>query len=148
MKEFAVAAARTEAEGENADEPVGEFTLAGQEFRAYLPSTGQISVLIASQGLGQNLRDIHNLLRKLMLDDGYSRLVGLLNDNVIGIGMLYGGDELNDTGILDYLIELRSGRPTTSSNGSSPSPASGGKRSTGRVRGATSVPSTSLSTAS
>lgn len=143
MKEFAVAAARAKDEEDDAEDFIAEFSLAGQEFKAHVPSTGQISVLIAGEGLGQNLRDIHALLRELLLDDGYARLVKLLNKNVISIGMLYGGDELNDTGILDYLIELRSGRPTTSSSDSSESQSSVGQRSTGRVRGAGSIPSSS-----
>lgn len=144
MKEFAVAAARTvEEEEPSEDEPIAEFDLAGQHFRSRLPSTGQISVLIGSSGFGNNLRDIHALLKALLLDDGYRRLAALLTENTIGVGMLYGGDELNDTGILDYLIELRAGRPTSSSSDSSESPKPAGRRSTGRVHGEGSIPSDS-----
>ena len=145
MKEFAVAAARTQAaeDEESPDLEVVEFDIAGEKFEAILPTMGQVSVLIASEGFGQNLRAIHQLLAKLLRGDGYRRLVRLLNDNVIGVGMLYGGDELNDTGILDYLIELGAGRPTTSSVDSSPSPNGGGRRSTGRAPGAGSIPSDS-----
>jgi hypothetical protein len=143
MKEFAVAAARTtgeEAEAEADEEYTREgdprlrsFLIQGKEYWAKLPSTGQISVLMASRGFSSNLQAIHNLLRNALLDDGYPAIVELLNTDTISLGFLFGGDEQNEQGILDYLIEEAVGRPTTPPTDSSASPKNGGRRSTGRV---------------
>lgn len=147
MKEFATAVARVESEVDQ-EEDVVEFGLAGRTLKARLPTTGQISVLLASKGLAGNLQAIHRLLQNTLLDDGYEYVSDLLSDGTIGLGVLFGGDENNEQGIIDYLVDEVVGRPTSSPTDSSASPKASGRRSTGRAPGKGSIRSSSPQTAS
>lgn len=140
MKEFLVAAKATETE----DEEVLEFAIGGEEFRAKLPSTARIAMFIAAMSdedgqTGGAVASIFALLRDVLLDDGYKRLRKLISDDVVSMQIITGGDDLNEDGLVDWIIAQSTARPTESPAGSSPSPATTGPRSTGRSRGAGST---------
>jgi len=140
MKEFMVAAKAAE----TSEEEILEFAIAGEEFRAKLPSTARIALFIASMS-GDDGEDgnlvgaIFALLRDVLLDDGYKRLRKLINDDVVSMQIITGGDDLNEDGLVDWIIAQSTARPTESPASSSRSQPTTGPRSTGRSRGAGST---------
>jgi hypothetical protein len=146
MKEFATAA-RLAAQDENGEPAeVIEFSIAGQEFRALPPSPGRISLLLSARGGAQTTRESWDFLRRQLLDDGYDRLRKLVADDIVPLDLLFLGDDLNDEGIIDFIIGADAGRPTQPSSGSSDTPSDTGSKSTGRTPARVSTRSDSPST--
>jgi hypothetical protein len=87
-------------------------------------------------------------LERLMSAEDYELLTDLIERGIVSQDLLMGGDDANDAGILDSLIEAAGARPTQPSGDSSPSSSSGGPRSTGRSPGKGSIQSGSLSAVS
>lgn len=138
MKEFATASEEAVAEEEGEPEYVEfSFNIDGTKhtFQASRPSPGLINVLFSTRGSGEGTRYVWRFLRKVLVGDGYARMTELVAEDKIKPGLLFGGDELNDSGIVDYIVTEFAGRPTRSSLDSSPSPNSAGVRSTGRSPG-------------
>lgn len=139
-------------QGEEVEEKILEFELAGQDFRLKVPTSTQIVLLATSSDTGTMRGMIGatmDFLEGVMLDDGYRRLRKLMAQGVVSHELLLGGDEDNEQGIIDWIIEqVSEGTPPERSSGSSASPKAGGPKSTGRARGKGSIPSTSPSAAS
>lgn len=142
MREFAIAADRAEPDPDEADGRF-EIKIGDRKILAKLPSTGQISVLMGSRGLSSNLSAIHRVLRAVLTAEDYDFLIDLLTEDKISVGFLFGGDDLNESGILDTLVYEAVGRPTQSPSGSGKSQSSAGRRSTGRAPGKGSTSTTS-----
>jgi hypothetical protein len=146
MKEF-VAAARSAVEDEEYEgkEPKPlEFGLAGQDFRAKVPTTGQVALVAGSFG-GRNsemVSAIFEFLQGVLLDDGYRRLRALVADGTVPFEVIFGGDDNNEQGIVEWISSKAAGRPTKQPTDFSKSQKSGGQRSTGRSPGKGSIPST------
>jgi hypothetical protein len=150
--QFQAAAARVQGEideeiedGDRPEPKTLEFSLAGQDFELYVPTTTQIILLSTSTDEG-TLRAMLSasmaFLEGIMIGDGYKRFRKLVANGTISNDLLLGGDGTNEQGIIDWIIsQVTDARPTTSSTDSSPSPASTGKRSTGRAPGKGSIPS-------
>jgi hypothetical protein len=140
MKEF-TAAARA------ADDPAEEilqFGLAGMEFTASRATTSQMALVVAAMddGGAPMVAAVFRFLRGILHDDGYQRLRDLVAAGVVSFDLLIGGDEDNEDGIVDWLIEKSADeRPTKRPTDYLPSQASGGQRSTGRSPGKGSKPS-------
>lgn len=145
MYEFQIAAEDAARDPDDAEE-LFEFTLAGQEFQARIPDVGQISILLSARSTARRIMAVHRLLQKLVLDDGYERLNDLLMDGKIEFGTLFGGDTLNERGVLDVMIQEAVGRPTQPSSDSGRSQSSAGRKSTGRSPGKGSTRSASSPT--
>ena len=143
--EFKVAAEnQVQAEETEGEEPlVVEFKILDQEFVADVPSPGRINVLFGARGGVEGTRAVWDFLRAVLHGDGFQRLQKLVADGKFPPQLLFGGDELNEEGVVDHIISARAGLPTQPSSDSSPSPTSDGKRSTGRVRGPGSISSPS-----
>jgi hypothetical protein len=148
MKEFrAAAAAAADAE----DAQVLEFALAGQEFVADRASTAQLALIIAAMDEGGTamVAAVFRFLRGILRGDGFNRLRDLISEGVVDFDLLVGGDDDNEEGIVDWIIEKSSDdRPTKQPTDYLPSQATGGQRSTGRSRGAGSTRSPSAPGAS
>jgi hypothetical protein len=147
MREF-VFSSEQAVKKQDGDDELFEFTIAGQEFHARQPEPGEINVLFASRGAGDNTRAVWNFLYRVLDGENpertdYYRLRKLVEDGIMPPALLFGGDELNDEGIVDAIVREFAGRPPKSSSDSSASPSDDGPRSTGRVRGKGSVSSTS-----
>lgn len=147
MKEFIVGAKRSEAK----DVELFEFSLGdGKQFDFEMvpPTAGQSTILFSAAGIAALSRAIHGILKNNLVGDGYARIVPMIEDGRVSLGLLFGGDENNRRGIIDTAMAQASGRPTKPSSGSTGSPKGGGKRSTGRSPGKGSTLSSSPSTAS
>ena len=146
MKEF-VAAARQAVESEDGEEPTLEFGLAGQEFTAKVPTSGQVALVAGSFGGGnaQMVGALFEFLQGVLLDDGYRRLRKLIADGTVPFEVVFGGDDNNDQGIVEWISAQAAARPTKPSDGSSPSRKQGGGKSTGRSPGKGSIRSASAS---
>lgn len=152
MKEFTVAA-QDAVDETTEDEKVLEFRLAGQEFVASLPTTGQIALVVATAGRSetQQLGAVFGFLRGVLQGDGYRRLEELVESGVVPFEVIFGGNDDNpDGGIVEYIVQSGAGgeRPTQRSTASARSQKPGGPRSTGRSQGKGSIPSSSLPVAS
>ena len=135
MKEFK-AAATAEVEGE--ETPVLKFGLADQKFVADKASTGQMALVAAAMDEGgtQMVGAVFRFLRGILHDDGYTRLRDLIARGVVSFDLLVGGDDDNEDGIVDWIIEKSSDdRPTKRPTDYLPSQGNGGQRSTGRSPG-------------
>jgi hypothetical protein len=150
MKEFQVAA--QEAVDDTPEEQILEFSVAGQDFVASLPTTGQIALVVASAGRteAEQLGAVFGFLRGVLQGDGYRRLSDLLEAGVLPFEVIFGGDDANPDGIVEWIVQAAAGteRPTKRSSGSSSSQRAGGPRSTGRSPGKGSIRSNSLPVAS
>lgn len=148
MKEFKAAAKAAD----SPEDEILEFAIGDQEFRSKIPSTARVAMFIAALGedatTAESVGAIFNLLRDVLLDDGYRRLRKLISDDVVDLSLLTGGGDENEDGIVDWIIGQASDRPTPASSVSSSSPASAGKKSTGRSPGKGSTLSISPSPAS
>jgi hypothetical protein len=150
MKEF-YAAAQATVDEEQGEEKVLEFSLAGQEFVARIPTTGQVALVAGSGGRSQSdmIGAVFGFFRGVLLDDGWRRLHALLEDGTVPFEVLFGGDDNNATGVVEWISTAAGGeRPTQPSRDSSPSPDGTGRKSTGRSPGKGSTRSTSLSAVS
>lgn len=147
--EFKVAA-QAQVEQEAVDEegepvapkPAVEFEILGQTFQADKPTPGRINVLFSARGGVEGTREVWNFLRDVLWGDGYARMRELVASGQFPPQLLFGGDELNEEGVVDHIISATAGRPTQPSSDSSRQQSSGGKRSTGRSRSTVSTPST------
>ena len=143
--EFKVAAEQQVAEEQEPAEgeerkPAVEFDILGQTFKADKPTPGRINVLFSARGGVEGTREVWAFLQEVLWDDGYQRLRNLVATGQFPPLLLFGGDELNEEGVVDHIISATAGRPTQPSNGSSPSQSTTGSRSTGRSRGVASTP--------
>jgi hypothetical protein len=135
--------------GEEVEEKILEWTIAGQEFRANLPTTTQMILLsTTAEADGGTLRAMINaslqFLEGIMLDDSYPRFRRLMSKGIITQGLLIGGDGTNEQGVIDWIVsQVSGGRPTQPSADSSPSQKPAGTRSTGRAPGKGSIQSAS-----
>ena len=139
--------AELEAENEDDDVEILEFSMAGQDFRLNKPTTTQVVLLATSSDTGTMRGMIGasmDFLEGLMLDDGFRRFKKLMTQGVISHDLLIGGDDANEQGVIDWIVaQVSDARPTGSPDDSSPSPKSTGVRSTGRAPGKGSIHSTS-----
>jgi len=151
MKEFHVAA-QAAVDDDAGEEKVLEFSVAGQDFVASIPTTGQIALVAGSAVEGELdvIGAVFAFLKAVLHDDGYRRLRQLVQDGVLPLELVFGGDEENPMGIVDWIVQAGLGdeRPTQRSTDSSSSPRSGGPRSTGRSSGRGSIRSVSQPVAS
>lgn len=136
MKEFATAARAVENE-EADDRYPYEFTLDGVLCRAREPKDGQVAVLMASTGRHSGTQDqiagIINFFVSVLDADTHQFIVNKLLDPEDDFGLEAPEDNpeaASVQGIMEYLMEEWSGRPTKSSSASSASPKRGGRRST------------------
>jgi len=156
--QFIAAAERVKAEdaeeaeeGEAPPDPVIlEWTMAGQEFKANKPTTTQVILLSATAAEDGTLRSLIasslTFLDGIMLEDGYKRLRKLIAKGIVSHDLLIGGDDANESGLVDWIVsQVSDGRPTQSSTDSSPSPKKGGGKLTGRAPGKGSIQSGSPS---
>jgi hypothetical protein len=140
MKEFK-AAAQASVDGEGDEEtPVLKFGLAGQQFVVDKATTGQMALVAAAMDEGGTamVGAVFRFLRGLMEahGDGYNRLRDLIAKGAVSFDLLVGGDDDNEDGIIDWIIEKSADdRPTKAPTDYLPSQGSGGKRSTGRSPG-------------
>lgn len=152
MLEFDVAS-QAQVDEEGGEEKLVEFSVAGLKFWAKRPTPGQTNILLSSRrrdATGVIWRIFENILvanepeTPIEQRHGeYDDLRQLVFDGAVPVALLFGGDELNGRGILDSIIREFAGYPTQPSEDSSPSPSSGGKKSTGRSPGKGSTASTS-----
>jgi hypothetical protein len=148
MKEFK-AAAESAAGGD--EKKVLEFGLAGQKFVADKATTGQMALVAAAMDEGgtQMVGSVFRFLRGLLHDDGYTRLRNLVANGTVSFDLLVGGDDDNEDGIVDWIIEKSSDdRPPKLPTDYLPSQETGGQRSTGRSPGKGSKRSASVPAAS
>ncbi|QUE25330.1 tail assembly chaperone [Microbacterium phage Fizzles] len=119
-------------------EPWFEFSLLGYDFVIReKPTTAQNAVLLAAfaDGGPEFYAGMFTYLESI-IDKGRGRMFRkLLSSNAIPLGLLWGGDEQNEKGIVDTIVSLSSGNPTVEPSGSSTSPSDTGRRSTGRSPG-------------
>lgn len=142
MFEFKVATEQA-VKAQDGEEELFEFTIGGTEFAARRPTPGETNVLFASRGAGEGTTAIWNFLRRVLQDNGWLKLRKLVEDGVVPPSLLFGGDDLNDGGIVDTIVEKFAGRPTQPQSDSAELPSSGGRRSTGRAPGRGSTYSSS-----
>lgn len=132
MRSFQIAA-----EQETEVEEILEFSVAGEEFKVKLPSASQATLVIAnmSRGASSAIAGVYRFLERALLDDGYERLTNLISEGELPFEVLFGGDELNEIGIVEWIVQEAAARPTKPLSGSQRSSKSSGKRSTGRSPG-------------
>jgi len=146
-QQFIAAAKRVEQEdaeeNEGAEPEVFEFSIAGQDFVADMPTNTQIVLLSATLSGGRTsdvLTGSLEFLEGTLRGNGYKRIRRLVAQGIVSTDLLIGGDENNDKGIVDSIVAMVSdGRPPTRSTGSSGSQKPGGKKSTGRAPGKGSI---------
>lgn len=141
MKAFEMAVRQRAEEEESEETPPAEelieFTIGEHEFTARRPTEGQVLVFVATGGLGgtQSLTAAFRFLRGVLDNGSYALLLSLVESGEIDSGLLIGGDDVNEEGIVEKLIEQASARPTGARSDSSSSSKTGGKKSTGRSPG-------------
>ena len=146
MKEFHVAA-QDAVDDEQGEEKVLEFSVAGEDFIASVPTTGQIALVAGTSGgtETEQLSAVFGFLRGVLQGDGFIRLRRLIESGRVPFEVVFGGDENNASGIVEWLVQAGLGdeRPTQRSGGSSSSRSTTGPRSTGRApgKGSTRSPS-------
>lgn len=136
MKEFATAARVVENE-DHEDRYPHEFKLDGVVCRARDPKDGQVGVLMAMTGRHSSTEEaiagVINFFVSVLDPDSHSFVVSKLLDPDDEFGLEPPDDNpeaASVQGILEYLMEQWSGRPTKSSSASSGSQKRGGRRST------------------
>lgn len=146
MKEFQAAAKQAVA-GEGEEEVLLEFGLAGQTFHAKLPTSGQVAMVAGSfdGGSSEMVSSIFSFLRGVLQDDGYRRIRKLISEGTVPFEVLFGGDDQNEFGIVEWISAEAAARPTQRLADSLPSRESTSPPSTGRSRGPGSIPSPSAS---
>ncbi|QNJ55532.1 tail assembly chaperone [Microbacterium phage Phinky] len=119
-------------------EPWFEFSLLGHDFIVReKPSPAQSAVLLGGIGDGsvEFYRSVFAYLDNILEDNGGRRIRRMLERNEISFELVWGGDDQNEKGIVDTIIELVSENPTVEPSGSSTSRPATSKRSTGRSPG-------------
>lgn len=138
MAFHAAAKAQVEDEELEEQEPWFEFSLLDQDFVVRnKPSTAQSAVLLAgmADGSAEFYAGVLNYL-EAVVENGRGRIIRrFLSANQITWGLVWGGDDQNEKGIVDTIIGLASANPTGGRSVSSSSPPATGKRSTGRSPG-------------
>lgn len=127
-----------ENEGAEKPEPWLVFGLLGQDFTVpERPTASQnISVVAAlAEGGASPLRAIFAYLDNILLPGEGRKIRRMIERKDIEFDLLYGGDELNEEGIVDRIMALASENPTDAPTASSSSQAGTGRRSTGRSPG-------------
>jgi hypothetical protein len=127
------------------DEDVVEVPIDGKVYLARRLTMAQSALLneaLNGSGSGR-VRATFDLIQGFMGPEALEHIERLIWERRIDFNdLLGGGSEQNPGGgLIDQIIEQFSARPTQPSTASSPSPVSGGRRSTGRSRGKGSVPS-------
>ena len=140
MKAFQMAAkAQVEREGseEDVEQYPIDFTIGEHELKAKAPTPAQVSLLIGTSNLGGSaaVGAGYRFLRGTLDRRSYNLVLTLLEAGQIGEGMIFGGEGENEEGIVDWLLEQASERPTDPPTDSSESSEPGGKKSTGRSPG-------------
>lgn len=126
MREFVTAANEAvESEVENSGMT---FMVDGVECRAFRPKDGQLAVLMATTGRhsssNEQVAGIINFFCAVLDDESQSYVISRLLDRKDSFGV----EQVQD--IMEWMIEEWSGRPTVSPSVSTPSPPSGGPKST------------------
>ena len=119
-------------------EPWLTFGLLGEDFTVpERPTPSQnISVIAAlAEGGAQPLRAIFAYLDNILLPGESRKIRRMIERKQIEFDLLYGGDELNEEGIVDRIMALASENPTEEPTDSSSSQGGSGRRSTGRSPG-------------
>jgi len=149
-RDFVAAAVRQDEEDGEVEAEVLEFTLADEEFVADKATTSQVALIAAATEDGgvAMIAAVMRFLEGVLQDDGFSRLRKLVAQGRVPLELLIGGDEENEQGIVDWIVDKSSDRPTKPPTDYLPSRKTGGQRSTGRVPGKGSVRSASPSPAS
>jgi hypothetical protein len=146
MFEFQVATEQAVKESENDGEVVEElfeFTIGKQTFAARRPTPGETNILFSSRGDVEGTVATWRFLRSVLKGTGFRRMQALVEDGTVPPSLLFGGDDLNESGIVDTIVREFAGRPPGSSGDSSESPPPAGQRSTGRAPGRGSTSSSS-----
>lgn len=146
MIDFKIAA---EAASTPEDEDVVEVPIEGVTYLARRPTLAMSALMTASLNSkgGDRLSAVFKLIGGLMGDDARDHIERLVWDRRINYEDLIGGSEDNpDGGLIDQIFAEFTARPTGPSTGSSASPGTGGRKSTGRSPGKGSTRSTSPST--
>src|SRR5690606_33020674 len=123
MKAFQMAASRQAEADEATEEPIDlytlEFTIGDYEFAAKPPTPSQVALLIGTSNLGSSaaLGAAFRFLRGTLDRRSYNLLLTLLESGEIEQDLLLGGNEQNEGGIVDWLIEQVADRPTQAPTG-------------------------------
>lgn len=132
IKEFTTAAREAKA---NADDGI-PFVVDGHECVCYKPEASQFAVLMASisrqNDFSSQVAGVINFFASVLDQPTHAHLTGRLLDRTDPFGI----EEVQ--GIIEWMVEEWTGRPTQSPSGSTPSPASGGQRSTPPMHRSTS----------
>lgn len=131
MREFKTAAKRGKSASFDGAEPI-TFTLDGEEFTAYPPTTGQMALMLSTQA---DSRDVATQVAGLI-----DFLDGILDEHgqetfrrrLLDRDDPFDFDDVNM--ILDGLVEEWTARPTNPPSGSSSSRQTGGRKSTAKPR--------------
>lgn len=144
--EFKVAAEASEAAE---DEDVVEVPIEDKVYFARRPTLAQGALLNATLNSpgAERLTAVYGLVQSLIGEEGRAHIERLVMDRKIDFGDLMGQSEQNPKGgLIDQIFAEFAERPTPPSTASSASPASGGRKSTGRSPGRGSTRSASPST--
>lgn len=118
------------------NEGVTKFKIDGRECTAYRPEDGQLALLMATTASHSNMHEkvagIINFFIAVLEERDHYYVTGRLLDREDDFGIE------DVTAIMEHLIEEWSGNPTESPSDSSPSPRSGGQKSSRRTTAATS----------
>jgi hypothetical protein len=131
MKEF-----NTAIEESERDDETMEFKIDGQLLRAYRPTDGQLALLMASLGRHTNemtkVAGVIDFFVTVMDDESYNYVVNRLlsREDALGLEQVQG--------VIEWMIEEWSGRPTQPLSVSTPSRQSGGPKSKPRTTKSTS----------
>lgn len=119
-----------------------EFVIGDREFHVRKPTIDELMFLQTGtygRPMVTAMMTVFDFLETLMEPREFLALRRLYGKGVITTGLLIGGDDQNEQGIVDILIESVTARPLDQSSDSSTSEPSTGKRSTGRSPGAGSI---------
>lgn len=131
-------------QNQQTEEELVEFDFGEKVLHARLPVPGQLGMLYAAIGSDNEAvaqAEVHRFLSALMSPADYRALTDYLRQGLLQPADLFGGTEANPKGMIETIIEAVAARPTNPPSGSSASPETGGRRSTGRVRPEESTPS-------
>ncbi len=139
MREFKTAARRAAPSAIEGAEPI-EFSIDGDVFTAYPPSSGQLAMMIAAQAdsreVAESVAAVIDFLDGILDEDAQETFRRRLLDREDPFDF----DTVNE--IVEGLIEEWSARPTKSPSASSSSRKSAGSRSTAKPRSRAVKPTT------
>lgn len=134
------------------DLEVIELDLGEHHFRVRKPTTDQmLGLTLIGRNVTQRTLLTHALsfMEGIMLDGKYQEFLDMVIAGTITSSLLIGGDDRNEQGIVQGIIQAAAkGNPTKPSTDSATSQKNGGKRSTGRAPGKGSKLAPSAPTAS